>query len=331
MKAAVIEALNAPFTIVESPLPTIAAGEALVRLKAAAYNHRDVWIQKGMYPGIKFPVFPGSDGAGIVESVGNDADAQWIGKEVVFNPSLNWGDSELIPSPAYKILGMPDAGTFAEYIKVPVSNLCEKPTHLSFEQAAALPLAGLTGWRALMTKGAMKAGDKVLVTGVGGGVALFVMQFAAAAGAEVWVTSGKDEKIQKAIELGAKGGINYKTEKWEKALVQQAGLFDVIIDSAGGDTFAKLIDVAKPGGRIAFYGGTLGTINGVIPGKVFFKQLTIMGSTMGNDAEFANMVAFVNEHTLIPVVDTVFSLEQAEEAARYMDSGQQFGKIVLSC
>ena len=151
-----------------------------------------------------------------------------------------------------------------------------------------------------------------------------------AAGAEVWVTSSSDEKISKAQALGAKGGISYKLPKYEKELVAQAGGgFDVIIDSAGGEGFAKLVDAAAPGGRIVIFGGTMGNISDVVPAKVFFKQLNIMGTTMGTEAEFAEMLRFVAEHQLKPIVDKTYLLADAELAMRRMDKGQQFGKIVL--
>ena len=155
-----------------------------------------------------------------------------------------------------------------------------------------------------------------------------------AAGAEVWVTSGSDEKIEKAIALGAKGGVNYKDPNWTKNLLSAAGAdrsgyFDVIIDSAGGPSFAKLIDVATIGARICFFGGTTGNITDIVPAKVFFKHLSIFGSTMGSDKDFAAMVAFVNQHQIKPVIDEIFPLEEAETALRRMDAGSQFGKIVL--
>lgn len=330
MKASVLSELHKPLIMSELPAPQLTENGVLVRLKAAALNHRDVWIQKGMYPGLRFPVQLGSDGAGVVEAVGNDISTDWIGKEVIINPGLNWGDDDRFYSKNFRILGMPDPGTFAEYISIGAEYLAPKPVHLTFEEAAALPLAGLTAWRSLMTRGQFAAGQKVLITGIGGGVALFALQFAVAAGAsEVWVTSGSDDKIQQAITLGAKGGVNYKELRWEKDLIAKAGLFDIVIDSAGGDGFAKLIDVATPGGNIVFYGGTLGNINGIIPAKVFFKQLNILGSTMGTPQEFKEMVAFVETHTLRPVVDKVYLLEDAELAMRRMDAGKQFGKIVL--
>lgn len=330
MKASVLSELQKPLIMSELPTPQLTENGVIVRLKAAALNHRDVWIQKGMYPGLRFPVQLGSDGAGVVEAVGNDISSDWIGKEVIINPGLNWGDDDRFYSKNFRILGMPDPGTFAEYISISAEYLVEKPAHLTFEEAAALPLAGLTAWRSLMTRGRFSAGQKVLITGIGGGVALFALQFAVAAGAsEVWVTSGSDDKIQQAIALGATGGVNYKELRWEKDLMTKAGLFDTVIDSAGGDGFAKLIDVTTPGGSIVFYGGTLGNINGIIPAKVFFKQLNIMGSTMGTPQEFKAMTVFVEKNKIKPVVDKVYLLEDAELAMRRMDAGKQFGKIVL--
>ncbi|MDB6165815.1 MAG: NADPH:quinone reductase, partial [Lacunisphaera sp.] len=196
------------FQQVPDPIPT--AVRAIVRLKAAALNHRDLWIQLGLYAGIKLPVIPGSDGAGIVESVGDGADQSWVGREVIINPSLDWGHDDRAQGPQFRILGLPDSGTFAEKISIPATNLTPKPAHLSWQQAGALPLAGMTAWRALFTRAQLIGGERVLVTGVGGGAALFALQFAAAAGAEVWVTSGSPEKIARAQTLGAAGGVSYR-------------------------------------------------------------------------------------------------------------------------
>ncbi|MCF0071709.1 zinc-binding dehydrogenase [Dyadobacter sp. CY261] len=335
MKAAILKNLHEPLVIEDVQKPNPGPGEVLVEVKAASLNHRDVWIQKGLYPRITTPIIPGSDGAGIVTEVGDGVAKSWIGKEVIINPSQNWGDNPDFYGDDHKILGLPDNGTFAGYVKTEARYLAEKPAHLSFEEAASLPLGALTAWRSLMTRGRFKAGDRVLVTGAGGGVALFAFQFAIAAGAEVWVTSGSDEKIQKAIEMGAKGGINYKNPTWFRDLLVKArgpkkGYFNVIIDSAGGPGFAKLIDIAAPGARICFYGGGTGNITDIVPAKVFFKQLNILGSTMGTEQEFADMVQFIAEKQIVPVIDKVFPLEEAEQALRYMDSGQQFGKIVLA-
>lgn len=334
MKAIVLQEINRPISIQEVAMPQANAGEVIVQIKAAAFNHRDVFIQKGLYPGIQLPVVLGSDGAGIVSHIGEGVSEEWLSKEVIINPSHNWGTDTRFYSKHFKILGMPDNGTFAEYVKVAAKYLIPKPSHLSFEAAAALPLAGLTGWRALMSRAGLQAGERVLITGIGGGVALFVLQFALATGAEVWVTSGSDEKIKKAIVLGAKGGINYKDSNWGKNLItatggDRSGYFDVIIDSAGGPNFSKLIDVAAPGGRICFFGGTTGNITDIAPAKVFFKQLTIYGSTMGTEAEFEAMVHFIEKYQIQPIISKTFQLEEAEEALRYMDNGTQFGKIVM--
>jgi len=156
-----------------------------------------------------------------------------------------------------------------------------------------------------------------------------------AAGADVWVTSGSDEKLSRALALGAKGGVNYRAADWHKTLLAQTGggrtgYFNVVIDSAAGPGFARLLDLAAPGGRLVFFGGTTGNITDLVPAKVFFKQLNIHGSTMGTNAEFAAMTAFVAQHRLVPVVDSVLPLADTEQALRRMDAGQQFGKIVLS-
>ncbi|MCU0355535.1 MAG: zinc-binding dehydrogenase [Cytophagales bacterium] len=329
MLALTINGVHQPLQLKELPDPQPADGEAVVRLRAAALNHRDVWIQKGQYAGLRYPAVLGSDGAGVVSSVGNPQHADWLGREVIVNPGLGWGDNPHAQAASFTILGMPENGTFAEYVKVPVQNLYAKPPHLSWEQAAALPLAGLTGYRALFSRAGAQCGEKVLVTGVGGGVALLVLQFAVAAGATVYVTSGSDEKIQQAVAMGAAGGANYNHPDWPGQLKQQAGAFDVIVDSAAGDGFAQLVDVAAGGGRIVFYGGTRGAINNLVPGRVFWKQLTVLGSTMGSDAEFAAMMEFVNEKKLVPVVSRVFSLQEGNAALEFMKSSSQFGKIVL--
>ncbi|MBO0930996.1 zinc-binding dehydrogenase [Fibrella aquatilis] len=342
MKALQLPALNQPLALVDVPDLTPNANEVVIAIKAAALNHRDVFIQQGLYPSIALPVIPGSDGAGVVLAVGEGVDPVWLGREVVINPGLNWGNNPAMNSPAFKILGMPDNGTFAEQVVVPLTNVYAKPQHLSFAEAAALPLAGLTAWRALMSRAGLSSQrtERVLITGVGGGAALFALQFAVAAGAEVWVTSGSAEKLAKAQELGAKGGVNYKEADWHKMLMKAAtvdnpalarvGYFDVIIDSAGGPDFAKLTQVAAPAARIAFFGGTTGKITDVQPSVVFFKQLSIFGTTMGNDAEFADMLQFVEKHQLVPVVDSVRPLAEGQAAFDRMNAGQQLGKLVLS-
>lgn len=329
MKAVILEGINQPLKYTDVEKPALQSGEVLVKIEAAAFNHRDYWIQKGQYAGLRFPSIQGSDGSGVVELVADKEHQHWVGKEVIINPSLNWGNNPDTQAKDYIILGMAQDGTFAEYVKINAALIHEKPKHLTFEQAAALPLAGLTGYRALVTRAGAKSGNNVLVTGAGGGVALFCVQFALALGCNVYVTSGSDEKIAKAVAMGVKGGVNYKKENWHKELLQMSGGFDAIVDSACGDEFAKLVDLCKPAGRIAFYGATLGAFNSGVPAKIFWKQLTICGSTMGNNEEFAAMLKLVNDQKIVPVVDSVFSLADAQTAIEKMSRGEQFGKIVL--
>lgn len=331
MQAAVLIAAKQPLVMQPVPDPVAAPGWAIVRLRAAALNHRDLWIQLGQYKGLKLPIILGSDGAGIVTSVGSPADSAWIGREVIINPSLDWGDNPHAQGPAFRILGLPDNGTFAEQIVIPVANLAPKPSHLSWEQAAALPLAGLTAWRALFTRAQLKPGERVLLPGIGGGAALFALQFAVAAGAEIWVTSSSPEKIARAQSLGARGGVNYREPNWAETLQAKAGgAFSVIVDSSGGDGFSHLIDLTAPGGRIAFFGATTGNPAGLDLRKCFFRQINLLGTTMGSPADFAGMTAFVEAHKIIPVVDRTFPLADAAAALRHMEAGAQFGKIVLT-
>ena len=333
MQAIQLDAVNQPVTLHELPQPHPAAGEALVKLHAAALNHRDVWIQKGQYAGLQLPCTLGSDGAGTVAAHGPEVPAGTpaVGAAIVINPGWHWGDDPRAQGRDFRVLGMPDPGTFADYITVPARYLRPRPAHLTWEQAAALPLAGLTAYRAAFIRAQARPGERVLVTGSGGGVALLAAQFCAAQGCAVWVTSGSDAKLARALALpGISGGANYTHEKWEKMLVQQAGgPFDVIIDSAAGAAFGALLDAAAPGGRIVFYGGTLGAIPQLPPAKVFWKQLSILGSTMGTAQDFDEMLAFVALHKIVPVVDELFALADAEAALRRLESGGQFGKVVL--
>ncbi|MBF9142339.1 zinc-binding dehydrogenase [Hymenobacter properus] len=332
MRALQLDAIHQPATVCDVPTPTPGPGEILVRLHAAALNHRDVWIQKGQYAGIKLPCTLGADGAGEVAAHGPNvpADAPAVGARVLLYPGLRWGSNPKVQAKDFVVRGMPDPGTFAEYTSLPAEYVRPLPAHLSFEQGAALPLGGLTAYRASFTRAQVQPGERVLVTGIGGGVALLAAQFCAARGAEVWVTSSSEEKIARAQQLGAKGGINYKVDNWVKTLIQQAGgPFDVIIDSAAGPAFNALLDAAAPGGRIVFYGGTLGNIPDLPPAKVFWKQLSVLGSTMGSLQDFDNMLALVTEKNIVPVVDQVFPLAEGEAALRRMEAGAQFGKIVL--
>jgi zinc-binding alcohol dehydrogenase/oxidoreductase len=330
MKAIVLEAADKPLVFEEVEKPILKPGEVLVKLKAAALNRRDYWITIGKYAGIKYPVILGSDGAGIVYEVADDEDKYLLDQEVIINPGYGWGDDERFNAEDFNILGLPHDGTLAEYVKVGADQLFPKPAHLSWEQAAAVPLAGVTTYRALFTKGKAKKGDKVLITGVGGGTGVFALQWAIAAGCKVFVTSGSGDKINTAKQLGASAGVNYHAQDWAEQLQHLAGGFDVIVDSALGDGFAKLPDLCNPGGRIVIFGGTAGNIPPLNGRKIFWKHLQIIGTKMGSPADFKAMVDFVNMHQIVPVIDEVFSLADTAKAIAKMENSSQFGKIVIS-
>jgi len=331
MRAVVLHAVGdvEQLRMEQRPDPHPGPGEAVVRLRAAALNHRDVWIRKGQYAGIKLPIILGSDGAGQVVEVGSGVDRSWVGRDVVIDPSLNWGTDERAQGSAFHILGLPADGTYAEMVLVPAANLHPKPAHLSWEEAAAVPLASVTAYRALVTRAQVQSGETVLITGIGGGVAATALVIAARLGAKVWVTSGHDAKLKAARTHGAEGGVDHRKDDWTKTLVAEIGYRpDVVIDSAGGDTFNKALDVLKPGGRLVTYGSTLGAADRVEIRRIFWKQLNVLGCTMGPPSDFAAMLKLY-EGGLRPVIDKVFPLEQASDAHIRMEAGDQFGKIVL--
>lgn len=330
MLAAQLVALN-QLNVIEVPEPIPAVGEVLVTLRAAALNHRDLWIKLGQYAGLKYPAQPGSDGVGVVSSLGAGVDTAWLGREVVINPSFDWGASESAQGADFAILGLPRPGTLAQFIAVPAVQLAAKPEYLSWVEAAALPLAGLTAYRALFARAQLRAGEKILITGIGGGVALFALQFAVAYGAQVWVTSSSPEKIARAVALGARGGFNYTQKGWAdevNTLVPGRG-FDVIVDSAGGPGFEQLIDITAPGGRIVFFGATRGNPPLLPMRKIFWRNVSVLGTTMGSPADWQAMLGYVARHRIVPVVGHVFDLGQVSAAFDLMEQGGQFGKIVI--
>jgi NADPH:quinone reductase-like Zn-dependent oxidoreductase len=319
MKALVLKTPGEFPSIEEVRVPAPKHHEMLVNLKASALNHRDIWIVKGKYPGVKFPVILGSDGSGIDEN----------GREVIINPGLDWGENPKAQSKQFNILGLPKDGTFAEYLVIEKSQIFDKPTHLDFEQAAALPLAGITAFRVLFSRCKAQAGESILITGIGGGVALMCLNFAIAAKLSVFVTSSSEEKVKRALALGAEKGVIYKDENWQSKLQDMAGGFDIIIDSAGGESFEKLIKLCNPGGRIGIYGGSIGLVNNLSPQVVFWRQISILGSTMGTNQEFSEMLKFVNRNKIVPSIDSIHGFEDYEKAFSKMEKGLQFGKIVL--
>lgn len=329
MKAAILKGIN-ELDIDDVANPVAGPGEVVVQLRAAALNHRDVWIKTGQYAGLKFPITPGSDGAGTVTEVGDGVDPLWLGRDVIINPAFDWGHHERAQEPRFSILGLPKDGTLAEAIHVPVTQLASKPAHLTWEEAAALPLAGVTAYRALFSRAELQAHEKVLINGIGAGTALFALQFATAAGAVPFVTSSSPEKLQKAQALGAKHGALYTRSGWAKEFSGHYGQFDVVVDSAGGPGFGDLVELCAPGGRIVFFGATRGNPPELPARRIFWKQLSLFGTTMGSPADFAAMTEFVTQKAIHPVISEVFPLERVNDAFALMERGDQFGKIVIS-
>lgn len=332
MKAITLKQIGGPENLQYEtvPQPVVGEGEVLIKLKYAALNRRDVWITYGKYPQIKLPAILGSDGAGIVVETAPNVKSIKQGDHVVINPSLNWGDDINHYSDQHTVLGMPKDGTYAQYITVPEENVFQKPAYLKWEEAAAIPLACLTAYRALFTRGNVQAGDNVFIPGIGGGVALFALQMAVAKGANVFVSSSTNRKLSKAHEIGAKGGVNYLDDNWVEELIELSdGGADVIIDSIGGSYFNDFIKIARPNGRIVSFGATAGVVPRLVMPRIFFKHLQILGTTMGSPMEFEQMLKFMTEHEIKPVIDHIFPLEEAVTAQRWMEHGEGFGKIVL--
>jgi NADPH:quinone reductase-like Zn-dependent oxidoreductase len=330
MKAVRLNELGGPEKLVveDVPKPSPGAGEVLVRIKRAAYNRRDVFITQGLYPGITLPRTLGSDGVGEVAELGAGVTGFELGAAVI-DPELGWLGEE--PPAAGNILGMPQDGTFAEYVVVPAVKVHPKPAPLSDDEAAALPLAGLTAYRATFTRGRITKDDVVLIPGVGSGVQTFVLLYAVHAGARTIVTSGSDAKLERAKALGADVAINYKTDTdWHKTARKAAGGTGptLAVDSTGGDTLTKVIDIAGAGGRVVIYGGTQGDAK-VRPFSIFWKHLDILGTSMGSPSDFAGMLALF-AGGLKPAVDRVFPMAEAAAAARHLLDGDQFGKVVLA-
>lgn len=321
MRAVRLHEIGGPEKLIveDVAMPEPGAGDVLVRLRAAAFNRRDVFITQGLYPGIALPRTLGSDGAGAVEATG---------EEVVINPMLSWGDDPHVWGKDASILGMPHDGTFAQYVSVPKENVFAKPAHLTMEEAAAIPLAGLTAYRATFTRGELEAGETVLIPGVGGGVQTFVLLYAKAAGARAIVTSGSEEKLERARAMGADVTINYADNpEWQKSI--KRGEVDLVVDSSGGDTLAKALSVLRPGGRLVIYGGTrLDATVKLFP--IFWNHVDIRGTSMGSPADFSAMLELFTREKLKPAVDHIYAMTDAVDAAKRMAAGDQFGKIVLT-
>jgi zinc-binding alcohol dehydrogenase/oxidoreductase len=312
--------------------PEPGPGEVLVRLQAAALNHRDLYLLRGerTAPGHTFVL--GSDGAGTIEAIGPGVREAGVGDQVLIYPAMRWGNREAAPGPGFEVLSGADNGTFAQYIALPLENVRRKPDHLSWEEAAALPLAGLTAYRALIPRAGLQAGESVLIHGIGGAVALAALQIAVAKSARAIVTSSSDAKLERAKELGAAVTINYAQTDWLTA-VQEATEgegADVVLESVGQATFAGSITAVKAGGRIVTFSTTTGGMPTINIRELFSKQATILGTMLGSPMDFTGLLELYRAHTLHPIIDRVYPLADISDAFRRLEAAEQFGKIVLT-
>ncbi|GAA5821687.1 hypothetical protein JCM11251_000970 [Rhodosporidiobolus azoricus] len=332
-----------PTKLEDVAVPDLKEGQVLVKVLSAGFNHRDVFQRQSLYPGTVFsspssPSILGADAVGIVTSPSSHP---LHGKRVLVAPAVGWLSSPLgpdVPGEPFGILGSVKQtggrGTFAEFVAVGADDVAECPEHLSREEGAAVPLGALTAYRAVFTKAKVEKGQNVLVTGIGGGVAILALQFCVAAGANVWVSSSSEEKIKRAGALGAKGGVDYRDASWPKTLTtllpSSRPYLDAVIDSGGGPIANQVTRVIKDGGIVSCYGQTSGKQIEVGMGFVL-KNAELKGSTMGSRSEFFSAVRFVAEHKIQPVVDTVLAgLDHAEEGFELLKKGGQFGKVVIN-
>jgi NADPH:quinone reductase-like Zn-dependent oxidoreductase len=308
----------------EVPDPEPGPGEVRVDLVAAALNRREWWIRRGGSAAL--PAVLGSDGAGIVSAVGAGVDAAAAGDEVVLDAALDWGDDEEAPGPNFRILGVPDQGTYAERIVVGAHQVRPKPQNYTWLEAAALPLAGLTAWRAAVTHAGARPGRTILVPGAGGGVATFVVQIAAALGARVLVTTSTGEKLERARSLGAEGGVLYTDAGWPA----QVAPVDAVVDSVGAAVWPGSFAALKPGGRLVCFADTVGEEGRVRLDELFHDQFRIQGTSMGSPREFDELLAHAAGAGWRPVIDSVFPLRETAAAHERLDAPDRFGKVVLA-
>ena len=323
----------------EAPEPTLAGpNDAIVKLKAASLNHVDIWIRRGL-TGIEvtLPHILGGDGAGVIAEVGDRVRNIKTGDAVCLYPPSGCGRCEFcITDREYmcvelRVLGERENGTYAEYARVPARNCFPIPPDLSFEQAAAFPLVYITVWRMLVTNAQLKPGEHVLILGIGGGVATAALQLAAHMGTHIIVTSSSDEKLEKAKTLGSEHGINYKNADFAKEVRRLTGKrgVDVVVDCVGGDGWIKSLASLAKGGRLVTCGATAGANPPTDLRRIFWNNLKIFGSTLGDRAEFREVLNFMEASRTKPVVDQVFPLCDAAAAQKRLEDGKQFGKILL--
>jgi len=341
MKAAIIHSHGGLEAVKVEDIAEPKAGDndVVLQVRSAAINHLDIWVRNGgRGPAMEMPHILGSDAAGIIAAVGSKVKGINIGGEVIVNPGLYcWCCEHCISGrhsqcESFGIVGLSRPGTFAEKVAVPFYTIWPKPSHLDFNEAAALPLAYVTAWRMLFTRAELLPGETILIHGIGGGVALAALQFAKLSGAEVIVTSSSDEKLAKAKKLGADHTINYKTiggvAKSVKEITNDRGV-DIVFDTVGAQTWETDFAVVKKGGRIVLCGVTSGAKTETNLQSLYWRQVTVLGSTMGSSGDFQQMLKTVTAAKLKPVVDSIHPLNDIQKAMGRMEKGEQFGKIVL--
>ncbi|MBU0705279.1 MAG: zinc-binding dehydrogenase [Chloroflexi bacterium] len=325
------------YTDVPGPKP--GPGEALVRVRACALNHLDVWIRRG-WPGLKLemPHWTGADVAGEVAGLGEGVAGWEVGQHVIVDPGISTREDEFTRrgehslSPGYAVLGEHVRGGQAEYVAVPAANLAAIPEGWDFEQAAAPLLTSLTAWRMLIQRAQLRAGESVLIVGAGGGVNSMAIQIAKLAGATVYALTSSEAKITKATGLGADVVLNYRENpNWSKTIYKMTGRrgVDVVVDNVGQATLAQSMRAVARGGRIVIVGNTSGPQTEIDVRFIFGKQISIIGSTMGTHQDFCDVVKLLWGRKIKPVVDRVMPLADGKAAFEILEQGEQFGKIVL--
>lgn len=318
--------------IIERPPARPGPGEVLVKIRAVSLNFRDHLMVQGKYnPRQTLPLVPLSDGAGIVSAVGSGVDRWKEGDRVCPIFAQRWHSGPPSHDTLRFTLGGPLDGTLREEMVVPADALVSIPSHLTYEEASTLPCAALTAWSSLVTQGAVKAGDTVVALGTGG-VSVFALQFARLMGARVIITSGDDDKLQRAKEIGAHGLINYRsTPEWEKQIrkLTSGELADHIIETGGAGTLEKSIRSVRPGGFIGLIGVLAGGQKDLDLTPVFMRNIRVQGILVGHRESFEAMNRAIDLHGLKPIIDRVFSFQESTEALRYLASAKHFGKIVI--
>jgi NADPH:quinone reductase-like Zn-dependent oxidoreductase len=307
----------------DAPDPQPGPGEVLIRLRAAALNHLDLWIRQGL-PSVPKPRILGADGAGEVAALGEGVEGFEEGQRVVINPGLEHGNQ-------ITVVGEHTDGTHAELIALPAKQVYALDESLSFEQAAAFPLVFETVYRMLVTKAKLREGEWVLAWGVGSGIGTATLAIAKALGARVLATSSSDAKLARARDLGADATANHADGDVAEAVKEATGGVgvDVVVEHVGEATWKTTLQAVRPGGRITVCGATTGPNPPAMLHRVWWKQLTIHGSTMGSREDFEGVYELVRTGRALPVVDSVFPLAEAARAHERLESGEQFGKVVL--